>query len=547
MKKFLFLPILLFTLGTCFSHLVFAATADEISIAMTQHLNCLPLKLVNFEQQEIFISNEELCLATIYAATGLKPLWVSENGPNENAAILLHFLKNAEGEGLNATAYNVEEIETLWKSRKPEKLAQLDTQLTLNMIKYIHDVSHGSFIPFQSNPDLFAEAGDKHFKPVQIVEQALSAPDLSKYLAELPPSHKYYRSLKEALRFYRETAKQDSLEPIKKGRALHPGDRDERIRWIRKRLAETGEYDVTTEDELLFENKLVQVIKKFQKDHGLEDDGIIGPKTLAALNMTPGEKRNAIILNMARWRWHEHDLGQRYILVNIANYDLKAVENEQEGLDMPVIVGQRQHKTPVFSDRIKYIDFNPFWNIPLSIARNEELPELRKDPLYLVKRHVQLLSSWQSDAVEIDSTTIDWNSVSPREMNRYKLRQDPGPWNALGRVKFVFPNTYDIYLHDTPAHDLFERSARSFSHGCIRVSKPLILAEFVLQKQKDKWPLERIEETVASAERKIVNLSTPLPVHITYQTVWVDNQAKIHFNNDNYDRDKKLAKILFNQ
>jgi murein L,D-transpeptidase YcbB/YkuD len=250
---------------------------------------------------------------------------------------------------------------------------------------------------------------------------------------------------------------------------------------------------------------------------------------------------------MARWRWQEHDLGSRYIIVNIANFDLKAVEDDQVVLNMAVIVGKFQHQTPVFSHRVQYVDFNPFWNIPNSIARNEELPELRKDPMYLVKRKVRLFSSWQNDAVELDSTAIDWNSVSPREMNRYLLRQDPGPWNALGPVKLVFPNRYNVYIHGTPTQELFEHSTRSFSHGCIRASQPLMLAEFALAKEKEDWSLQKIKEIVDSGKRKIVTVFAPLPVHITYQTVWVDKTGTIHFNNDIYGRDRKLAEILFSR
>ncbi len=547
MKKFLFLPLIFLAFGIAFAQPPGSMTAEKLHAAMGQYLTCLPLKLVNLQQQEISISNEELCLATIYAATGMKPLWISEHGPNEKAADILHFLKNADYEGLNMNDYNVEKISALWKSRNPEQLAQLDTLLTLGLIKYAHDVRYGRIIPFQVDPELFAEAGDKNFQPVETVRQALAAPDLANHLAGLPPSHKYYRNLRQMLRQFREIAEKVSWEPIDGGRNLRQGDRDERIRQIRNRLTALGEDVPTIEDETLFDRHLTRVIINFQAEYGLENDGIIGKNTLAVLNMTPREKLNTIILNMARWRWHQHEMGRRYILVNIANYDLKAVDEGHEILNMGVIVGQFQHQTPVFSDRIKYIDFNPFWNIPQSIARNEELPELRKDPNYLVDRHVRLLSGWTEDAVEIDSTTIDWNTVSPRQMNRYKLRQDPGPWNALGSVKFVFPNSYDVYLHDTPTQDLFGRSKRTFSHGCIRVSKPLVLAEFILEEQKEEWTMARIHETIASANREIVSLSTPLPVHITYQTAWVDNQRKIRFNNDNYDRDKILAKILFNR
>jgi murein L,D-transpeptidase YcbB/YkuD len=336
-------------------------------------------------------------------------------------------------------------------------------------------------------------------------------------------------------------------EPIDEGNTLHSGDRDQRIIQIRRRLDPTGDVNLSTENEPLYDDQLVQIVKGFQKKYRLKEDGIIGRKTLAALNITPQEKLNAIILNMARWRWHKHELGRRYIMINIANYDLKAVEDDREILMMAVIVGKFQHQTPVFSHRVQYVDFNPFWNIPPSIARNEELPELRKDPFYLVNRKVLLFSNWQADGVELDSSAIDWETVSPREMSRYKLRQDPGPWNALGPVKLVFPNKYDVYIHGTPAQELFEHNVRNFSHGCIRASQPLALVKFALSEEEQDWSMEKIQEIIALGKRKVVKISTPLPVHITYQTVWVDNHGKIHFNNDNYGRDKKIAKILFNQ
>ena len=197
------------------------------------------------------------------------------------------------------------------------------------------------------------------------------------------------------------------------------------------------------------------------------------------------------------------DLGEKYILVNIAHFDLTAFEEGQEVFSFPVIVGKFQQQTPVFSNRIAYIDINPYWNIPPAIARNEELPNLRKDPEYLEKRHVRLFANWDEDAPEIDSRTIDWSTVSPARMGQYLLRQDPGPWNALGRIKFVFPNTYNVYLHDTPTQNLFSRNQRNFSHGCIRVSDPLRLAAFVLSRQKDAdWTVEKINSSMKDKQAR---------------------------------------------
>ena len=512
---------------------------------MSLHLSSYVRQPADSDKQEISITDEKLCLAAIYYATGLKPLWVTENGPGEKAAIIRQFLENTETEGLRPSDYNVAGIRFLWQSDRPDHLAQLDTQLSLNLIKYAHDVSQGRILPYKADPELFAEAGDKHFKPVMVINNALTAPDLAGYLASLPPSHDYYRKLREALQFYREIAKSGGWGKVANGNMLHPGDRDERIRRIRQRLAKTEELSSPGENETLYDDELIQAVKKFQKKYGLKADGIIGRETLSALNTPPEAIVDKIILNMSRWRWQKKELGRRHIIVNTANYDLKAVEDGREVLTLAVIVGKLQHQTPVFSSQAHYVDFNPFWNIPPSIAAQEELPELRKDPSYLANRKVRLFSNWQDDGVELDPTTIDWLTVTEDEMKRYKLRQDPGPWNALGSVKLVFPNKYSVFIHGTPAQELFEHNKRNFSHGCIRVNKPLELARFALADEQDDWSMKKIEEIVAKGERKVVSISSPLTIHIIYQTAWIDNVGTVHFSSDVYGRDKMLAEILF--
>ena len=297
-------------------------------------------------------------------------------------------------------------------------------------------------------------------------------------------------------------------------------------------------------DATVYNSILQKAVEAFQRQHGLTPDGIIGKNTISALNISVAGDIATIRINMARWRWQAHDLGKRYVLANIASFNLKGFEDDKIVLDMPVIVGQEQHQTPVFSGKIKYIDVNPFWNIPPSIAKKEELPALRKNSNYLVNRHVRLFSSWRPDAAELDSRAIDWHTVTQDKMAGYKLRQDPGPWNALGKIKFVFPNAYAVYMHDTPAHNLFDRTKRDFSHGCIRVSNGLNLALFLLKDQAEAWPVEKFKEIYNQKDRKIIQLPVPVPVHITYLTTWVDPNGTIFFNRDIYARDAKLYSTL---
>ena len=256
---------------------------------------------------------------------------------------------------------------------------------------------------------------------------------------------------------------------------------------------------------------------------------MIGPKTLAVMNVAVDQRIDQLKLNLERWRWHDKELGDTYVLVNIAGFDLKAVRDNRLELEIPVIVGQLHHETPVFSDRIRYAEFNPFWNLTPHIARTETLSHLRKDPNYLAEKHIRLFSSWSSDAVELDPRSIDWQSVTPRAMNRYKLRQDPGVWNALGIVKFVFPNKYSVYLHDTPNHDLFSATNRAFSHGCIRLSDPAALAVFLLDAQNDPWDRARVDTMVKGGKRTIVSLPEKVPVHLTYMTAWHDEDGAAAF------------------
>jgi murein L,D-transpeptidase YcbB/YkuD len=523
-------------------------TNSDISKAMSQYMVCSPLELMQVKEHLPTLATRELCLATIYTETGMQPLWVTGEGPTEKGEIILRYLKNSSQHGLDPREYQVDRLLDLWSTEEVDEFAELDTILTYNLVKYVHDISYGQLKPLESDPELFAEAGDQSFNPVLTIKQILVTGDLEIFLASLPPQHSHYRALQGGLEYYRKIAAQGGWSTVAEGPSLRPGDTDERIKAVRKRLQVTNPSLMTPDDTAVtsYDLQLEQAVLEFQQQHGLEPDGIVGKNTVAAMNISAEEKVTSILMNMARWRWHAHDLGEKYVLVNIAGFNLKAFQGEEIALDIPVIVGQQQHETPVFSDNIKYIDFNPFWNITPNIARNEELPELRKNKNHLVDRHVRLFSSWQEDAVELDSTAIDWHNVSRSQIAGYKLRQDPGPWNALGKIKFVFPNKYAVYMHDTPAHNLFNRTQRDFSHGCIRVSDVLSLAIFLLKDQRDGRSAEEIEEIYNQDQRRVIRLSEPVPVHITYQTAWVDKSGTIRFNRDLYGRDTKLQEALAN-
>lgn len=523
-------------------------TDAELASEITRQLVCYPLERVNIDNPEGAGTSVEMCLAAVYEATAPRPLWVTVDGPTAKADIILSFLRDSLKHGLNPADYQVDKLLELWHSDKADELAQLDTILSCNLVKYIHDINFGQLKPHESDPDLFAEASEKTIDPSLSIKQVLAAPDLKRFLEGLPPQHHHYRDLQKALERYRQLAATGGWPELADGESLRPGTTDSRVPTVRKRLLITQELQGkgSSSNQKLYDTTLKKAVMLFQNRHGLTPDGVIGKKTRAAMNVTAEQKVDIIRINMARWRWHAHYLGSKYILVNIASFNLKAYQGNSDtpDLDFPVIVGEEENQTPVFSDSIAYLDFNPYWNITPSIAENEELTALRKDANYLVSRHVRLFSNWQPDAVELDSTKIDWHAVTKGRMRGFKLRQDPGPWNALGKIKFVFPNQYSVYMHDTPSQNLFSRTQRSFSHGCIRLGDPLALAIFVLEGQKGGWNKDKVMNLYNQNVRKTIQLSAPIPVHITYQTTWVDKDGTINFNSDIYVRDEKLLSIL---
>ncbi len=249
-----------------------------------------------------------------------------------------------------------------------------------------------------------------------------------------------------------------------------------------------------------------------------------------------------MVLNLERRRWMPDDRGDRYVFVNLADFELKVVHEPRTVFDTRVVVGAPYHRTPAFSAEMTYIEINPYWNVPPSIARNELLPEIKEDPGYLAANGFELLADWNDGAAAIDPWAVDWSRITPEDF-AWRLRQRPGDGNALGRIKFMFPNSFNVYLHDTPARHLFDEAERSFSHGCVRVEDPESFGAVVLDGQAD-WSLERIKVAIASGERMIVALEEPLPVHVAYLTAWVNKDGTVHFRNDVYGRDARLSEAL---
>jgi murein L,D-transpeptidase YcbB/YkuD len=522
-----------------------AVNKEELQAVLLEQLELQPAKLLGLEGHGLDSATIDKELANIYNENGLRPFWVSADGPGEKAKALFDAVISAYTEGLDPEHYRLSKIDKYWKSTDVVGLARLDILLTISLGGYVADMREGRVNPRKVDPELFASARDVEIDPVELVGQALSAPDLEKFLKKQGPSHERYQKLREALARYREIAAQGGWESIPDGETLRPGMSDERIKKIRKRLFITKDSKSDNFSSVLYDEDLVQAVKQFQHRHGLSEDGVIGKDTHTAMNVTVETHIRLIEMNMERSRWISHELGDVRVGVTIAGFQLGVFNDGNLELMMPVIVGKQYRMTPVFSDMIKYLEFNPYWNIPTSIARNDMLSKLKKNPRYLEELNIRVFSSWSEDAKELDSTKIDWNEDG-RNIVRYKLRQEPGPKNALGTVKFMFPNKYNVYLHDTPSHNLFNRANRTFSSGCIRVSKPLELASYLLGGEDEGWGMDRIKQVIESGKRTVVSLKKPIPVHITYRTVFIgDDDNAVHFSRDVYGRDKLLEKALY--
>ncbi len=485
-------------------------------------------------------------LERFYRARGYRPLWILDTSSGPRAKALSDALIAADLDGLEPSDYHVDQIADLLSATSDEGLARLEVLLSLGLVRYAADLGQGRTSPHVADPELFVFR--EEVKKEDVLAAAATAVDLADFIAGYRPQTVRYQRQKVALAEYRALALQGGWQPIPDGPTLKPGMTDPRVGQLRRRLRLLG--DLKPGDDLaeaggdpnLYDEGMEPAVKWMQYRHGLAEDGAVGAKTLAELNVPIEKRLEQMILNLERRRWIPDDLGQRHIFVNLADFQLKLVDEPKTLIDMRVVVGKPYHRTPIFSHVMTYVEINPYWNVPPSIARNELLPKIKKDVSYLAQNRYVLFSDWSSGASVIDPKTIDWSQVS-RSNFPYKIRQDSGDHNALGRVKFMFPNRFNIYLHDTPAKSLFSEPERAFSHGCIRVQNPMGLAELVLAKTPG-WTRERIELAIASGQRTIVTLSEPLPVHISYLTSWVNKDGSVHFRRDIYDRDAALARAL---
>ena len=497
--------------------------------------------LVNTEAT--VIAGEPLASATsllsFYNLRQNRPAWTVKAKLTADALLLLDVLRTADKEGLRPGDYHIPVI-----SSGQLTANQLDLLLTDAALRYAHDQLIGRFDPRQMDPEWFIAppvtpdiAGALH--------AALDSHQVAQWLNSLPPPHPAYAQLRTALAHYRELAAQGPWPTLDDGPKIKPGEYDARIPALRQRLESSGELaHAETVDATLYDDTLASAVRNFQTTQGLEPDGIVGKATRAALNVSAQQRVKQLQVNMERWRWVPRQLEARHIRVNMAGYDLQVEENNRPVLSMHVIVGQQKLSTPAFNSQLTHVVFNPYWTVPHSIAGKDILPKLKQNPGYLSEENIQVFDSWGADAQLIDPSSIDWSQYTEKHFP-YRLRQLPGPQNALGQVKFLLPNAYSIYLHDTPSRRLFDKSVRALSHGCVRLQKPNELAEYLLRDSAN-WNSEAIAAAIAKRVTRTVTLPQPTPIYMLYFTSWVDAEGVVQFRDDIYKRDVKLVRAFDN-
>lgn len=539
------LPVLLFLLTSLFSNCGNTSekqSSPEIDsiIAIEQWNETIP---GNFSEEQVFhfdsaqiteflkehpeLKSHDSNMTRFYKNREYAYAWFDGQGLIEQAGNLIDRVSNLKEEGLFIKPHYKEKLEALilkqqYESDYLKPDLNFELMLTAQYFDFAEKVWQGMDQKSSEESAWFLPRKKTNYK--DFLDSLLASPaDNAKILRE--PIYRQYELLKKSLLTYRELANTLAWEPIDLDQNVYEeGDTSISIPKIKARLYYLGDFKGDT-SSLIFDEELTDVAKNFQSRHGIAVDGVIGPGTVRELNVTPEARTRQLIVNMERSRWVPLSLNKEYLAVNIPEFKLHIYNGDSLLWSTNVVVGTAIHKTVVFSGDIKYVVFSPYWNIPNSIVRNEVMPAMARNSNYLRRNNME---------------------ITGYRGNIPIVRQKPGPTNSLGLVKFIFPNSYNIYLHDSPAKSLFDQNARAFSHGCIRVQEPARLADFLL-KTDSNWNDESIKKAMNLGREKTVTLKDPIPVFISYFTAFVDRDGIINFRKDIYNRDERLAKMIIEE
>jgi murein L,D-transpeptidase YcbB/YkuD len=517
-----------------FAFLFHSQVSASVSEQLKQQFN-------QVQNEQLMIGETEIAvlkfITNFYQANQFKPAWERQG----MRAVLVQAVENSDKQGLSPDDYHYNEIKRRLNQQKTlndKQLAELDIILTDALVRLIYHQVFGKIVPDTLDPDWNFERKFLNSDPVAALNDAMqSEMSLQSLLDKTTELGDFYQGIIEALSAYRAIQQAGGWPEIPQGKVIKPGEDDPRIPVIKARLQATGDMQKDTIDanDQRYSTDAENAVIHFQRRHNLDSDGVIGNATLTQMNVPVQRRIDQIRANIERVRWVKRNLGDEFVLVNIAAYKVYYVRDNSIIWRSRAQVGTEYRKTPVFRDNIQYIDFNPTWTVPPTILTKDVLPKIKKDRGYLKQKNMSVVDSKGNI---IDPSTINWAQTTARNFP-YMIRQEPGPENALGRVKIMFPNKHLVYLHDTPSKRYFDKTERAFSSGCIRVENPFELVELLL-KDSSKWNQARFQEILDSGKLTTVNLSETVPVLLLYFTVEKSKDGRFVFYRDIYNRDEPI-------
>jgi murein L,D-transpeptidase YcbB/YkuD len=500
-------------------------TMEESDLEPTNKIRTVSIDSLSLE------SISDSLIQSFYRKNQLKTFWVSDQA----RGALVNTLLKVEEEGLFKKHFDLDSIhknEDLLEKLSEKELISYDILLTKNLLHYIYKLSKGSINPKEMYNDYDLKPNSYDFETILLRFQD---EDFEKVVKDLSPQHIVYKRLKTALKLINEFPN-EKFTKIELDGKVEISDSTDVVRAIKERLIFWK--DLKPQDSItpIFDEETELAVTRFQMRHGLATDGVVGIGTLYALNKTPEQRKQQIIANMERWRWYPRDLGDEYLIINIPDYTLYAVKKNDTTKTTRVIVGKSSRRTPVLTSTFSHLVFNPTWTIPPTIKKNDIVPAIKRDRGYLASKNMTVYDR-QGNRVSAE----DWNE---KEALSYRYVQSPGTYNSLGLVKFMFPNRFSVYLHDTNSRSFFDRATRDLSSGCVRVQDPFELAAYLLDDEK-KWSLEIINELVKTNNTRNAQMNKDVNVHLFYWTAWSEN-GTLQFRDDLYNKDDALYRALLN-
>ena len=541
-------PYLLYLLLLCFSLPTLSKSAES---GVRKVLDTLLVSRQHPLLQQGDFSRETKELINLYQINANHLIWLGEGRSEKNLNDVLDVLMNAGSDGLNPLNYDAERLrhfiqdQTSLRQMDYQRLATYDVAISISVLRFVHDLSIGRIDPRSINYP--AKFGSKPAINTPVILKKLLD---QQRITELPqiaaPTAMQYTALKQALAEYRQLAENPPPPKLIFSKPLHPGESDPQLPKLRERLHEMGELtlneiDAAGEMEALYDTATTDAVIRLQKKQGLNADGLIGKQTLTLFNQTPAEKIALIELAMERLRWLPPKPSGPYIVVNIPAFQLWAFNSpdDENALNMKVVVGKAlENQTPVLWEEMQYLEFMPYWNIPSSIMNKEILPKIQAGQNFLSHQKIELIDRYVAEEMEDPQDVL-----GGIKHGRFRGRQQPGGKNPLGKVKFIFPNSADVYLHDTPFRSAFTRDRRDLSHGCVRVEEAEKLAKFVLDNQQG-WDSNTIAQAMSATKTQRVSLKKPIPVVFFYATAYAGQDKKLRFYPDIYGYDQQLQTEL---